>query len=235
MCIRDSIYFVLGLIVLLLMDLLITAAMKYLFKCDFEKLNNVDFSKLEGEDLKLTFQHKFYFTCFGLIVAYVFATTLFPAEWPVIAFLNKITQAGWFAFVLCLAMIVRWKNKPILDFCDVATTGVNWPIIMMCMAIIPIARALTADDTGVKTLLSDVLSPIFSGMPAPVFIASIMIVMLVLTNVGSNMATGIIMLTAVMPFIGNYNLSPSVIGMAIIFLANMGFILPGSSGMARCV
>lgn len=224
-------YFVLGLIVLLLMNLLITAAMKYIFKCDFEKLNNVDFSKLEGEDLKLTFQHKFYFACFGFIVAYVFTTTLFPAEWPVIAFLNKITQAGWFAFVLCLAMIVRWKDKPILDFCDVAT-GVNWPIIMMCMAIIPIARALTADDTGVKVLLSNVLSPIFSGMSAPVFMISIMIVMLILTNVGSNMATGIIMLTAVMPFLENYNLSPSVIGMAIIFLANMGFILPGSSGMA---
>ncbi len=226
-------YFVLGFIILGLMNLLITASMKYLFHCDFEKLNQVDFEKLKGDgELKLNFQHKFYFTCFGLIVAYVFATTLLPAEWPIIALLNKITQAGWFAFVLCLAMVVRWKEKPILDFPEVAASGLNWNILMMCAAIMPIASALTSDSTGVKALLSSLLAPIFSGMNPVVFLITTMVLMLFLTNVGSNMATGIIMLTAVMPFIQDYYFSPAIVGMCIIFIANMGFILPGSSGMA---
>lgn len=226
-------YFVLGFIILVIMDLLITGAMKFVFKCDFEKLNYVDFSKLKGDgELKLNFQHKFYFMCFGLIVAYVFTTTLLPADWPFIALLNRITQAGWFAFVLCLAMVIRWKGKPILDFPEVAATGLNWNILMMCAAIMPIARSLTSDDTGVKALLSNILSPVFSGMSPVVFLISLMVIMMVLTNVGSNMATGIIMVTVVIPFVQGYYFSPALVGMIIIFIANMGFILPGSSGMA---
>ncbi|MBS6955640.1 MAG: SLC13 family permease [Enterocloster asparagiformis] len=226
-------YFVLGFIILGIMLALITAAMKYVFKCDFDKLNNVDFALLKGEgEMKLNFQHKFYFLCFGLIVAYVFTTTLLPAQWPVIALLNKISQAGWFAFVLCLAMIVRWKNKPVLDFPEIAAAGLNWNILMMCAAIMPIARALTSDDTGMKTLLSNVLSPVLSGMSPVVFLISIMVIMMILTNVGSNMATGIVMVTVVIPFVQGYYFSPALVGMIIIFIANMGFILPGSSGMA---
>lgn len=226
-------YFILGFIILTIMLVLITASMKYLFKCDFEKLNQVDFSQLKGEgNLTLNFQHKFYFLCFGLIVAYVFATMLLPADWGLIALLGKISQAGWFAFVLCLAMIVKWKGKPILDFPEVAASGLNWNILMMCASIMPIARSLTSDDTGMKQLLSNILSPVLSGLNPFVFLISIMIIMMILTNVGSNMATGIILVTVVIPFVQGYYFSPALVGMIIIFIANMGFILPGSSGMA---
>ena len=226
-------YFIIGFAIETILNILYVLAMKHIFKCDFEPLNHVDIEKLEGEgELKLNFQHKLFFLCFGLIVAYVLVTIVLPKDWALVALLDKITQAGWFAFVLVLAMIVRWKGKPILDFPKIAAGGLNWSILMMCAAIIPVARALTSDDTGVKQLLTNILSPILTGMNPVIFLATVIIVMMVLTNVRSNMATGIVLMTVIIPFVGDYYFSPALVGMIIIFIATMGFILPGSSGMA---
>jgi Di- and tricarboxylate transporters len=226
-------YFILGFIIETLINILFVLSMKYVFKCDFDKLNEVDIKKLEGEgELKLNFLHKFFLLCFGMIVAYVFVTIICPPQWPFIALLNRITQSGWFAIVLCLAMIVRWKEEPALDFSKTASTGLSWNILMMCAAIIPVARALTSDATGMKEMLNNLLSPIFSGMNPVVFIITLIVMMMILTNVGSNMATGVVLMTVIIPFVGDYYFSPALIGMIIIFVATMGFILPGSSGMA---
>lgn len=225
-------YFIIGFTIVTLVNVLLVLSMKYIFKCDFDKISRVDVSTLERQDMKLNFQHKTLFFCFGLIVVYAFVTISLPADWPVIAFLNKISLGGWFALVLCFAMLVRWKGKPALNFVESAAEGINWNIIMMCAAMIPIAKAVTADGTGVSELLTNILSPVLEGMNPVVFIIAIIIIMMILTNIGSNMATGIVLMTVVIPFVKDYYFSPALIGMIIIFIATMGFILPGSSGMA---
>lgn len=225
-------YFIISFTIVTLVVLLLVLSMKYIFKCDFDKLANVDVSALENKDMKLNFRHKTLFTCFAMIVTYAFVTIICPADWPVIAFLNNISLGGWFAIVLCVSMIVRWEGKPILDFPSMAAQGINWNIIMMCAALIPIARAVTSDATGVKELLTNILSPVLAGMNPIVFIITIIVIMIILTNVGSNMATGIVLMTVIIPFVQDYYFSPALVGMMIIFIATMGFILPGSSGMA---
>ena len=226
-------YFIIGFLIETVVNLLWLLSMKFIFKCDFEKLNSIDTAKLEGEgEMKLNFQHKTLLFCFGLIVSYVLATVLLPADWAIVDLLNRITQAGWFALVLVVAMVIHYKNKPVLEFSKVASTGLSWNILLMCAAIIPVARALTSNGTGVTELLSSILSPLFSGMSPVVFLAAILIMQMFLTNVGSNMATGVVLMTVILPFVGNYYFSPSLVGMMIIFVATMGFILPGSSGMA---
>ena len=63
-------YFIIGFAIETILNILYVLAMKHIFKCDFEPLNHVDIEKLEGEgELKLNFQHKLLFLCFGLIVA----------------------------------------------------------------------------------------------------------------------------------------------------------------------
>lgn len=229
-------YFIIGFTIETLVTLVYVLAMKYIFKCDFDKLKDVDIEALERDtsvEMKLNVRHKTLFFCFLLVVLYVLVTIVLPADWPIIALLNRITQAGWFALVLVLAMVLRERSgEPILDFQKVASGGLNWSILMMCAAIIPAARAVTSEGTGVTELLSNVLSPILSGMHPVVFIATVLLVMMFLTNIGSNMATGVVLMTVIIPFVGDYYFSPALIGMIIIFVATMGFILPGSSGMA---
>lgn len=232
--INYAVYFGIGFIVLNLMILLTVLAMKYVLKCDFNKLADIDVEALKSEGLgKLNFRHKFYLGCFGLVVAFVLLTTFLPADLPFIAFLNTITQTGWFIIVLVLACVVRRKGAPILDFFEVAKNGgANWNILMMCASVIPVAKAVTSDNTGVTELINNLLAPIFSGMGPILFLITVMVAMLFLTNVGSNMATSIVVVTVVLPFVDRYYFSPALVGMAILLIANMGFIFPGSSGMA---
>ena len=229
-------YFILGFIALTLMAALMVLTMKYVFKCDFDKLKKIDVSMLESaENSHLTKQHKGYLLCFALIIFYIIGTTLFPETSAIRVFLTKVTQGGWFTIIFCLAMIVRLDGRPLLDFPKVVKEGANWNILLMCAAVIPAARALTSDATGIKTVLSGVLSPMLSSISPVAFIAVVIIVMLILTNLGSNMATALIMLTIVVPIAEQLSFNPMIIAMAIVLTANMGFILPGSSGMASYI
>lgn len=229
-------YFFLGLIALTLMSALIVLAMKYIFKCDFDKLRTIDVTTLKNEEMsKLTKQHKGYILCFVLIVFYIVGTTMIPTGNVIRTFLDSVTQVGWFTIVFCLAIIVRLDSKPLMDFPKVVKNGADWNILLMCAAVIPAARALTSDGTGIKDVMTNILAPILGSMSPVMFVAVVIIVMLILTNLGSNMATGLVMLTIVVPIAEQMSFNPMVIAMAIILVANMGFILPGSSGMASYI
>lgn len=229
-------YFCVGFVALTLMSGLIVLAMKYIFKCDFEKLKKIDVTTLKSsEHGGLTKQHKGYLICFALIVFYIVGTTVFPEGSAIRQFLVNVTQGGWFTIVFCMAIFVRLDGKPLLDFPEVVKTGANWNILLMCAAVIPAARALTSDVTGIKSVMTSFLTPIFGAMGPVTFIAFVIVVMLILTNLGSNMATALVMLTITLPFAEQYSFSPLLIAMAIILVANMGFILPGSSGMASYI
>lgn len=105
----------------------------------------------------------------------------------------------------------------------------------MCAAVIPAARAVTSDGTGISELLTSAIAPILSAMSPVLFIAVVIVVMLILTNLGSNMATALVMLTIVIPITEQLSINSMVVAMAIVLTANMGFILPGSSGMAAYI
>ena len=236
MAFNHVLYFALGFVALTLMAALMVLAMKYVFRCDFDKLKTMDVSTLRsGEGRRLTKQHKGYLLCFALIVCYIIGTALFPADHPICVFLNNVTQGGWFTIIFCLAMVVRLDGRPLLDFPKVVKEGANWNILMMCAAVIPTARALTSDGTGIKELLTSAIAPVLSAMSPTVFLAVVIVVMLILTNLGSNMATALVMLTIVVPITQQLSISPMVVAMAIVLTANMGFILPGSSGMAAYI
>lgn len=229
-------YFLLGFVALTLMSALMVLTMKYVFKCDFEKLKRIDVSTLQNSEAShLTRQHKGYLICFALLVFYIVGTTVIPEGNVLREFLTSVTQGGWFTIIFCLTIIIRLDGKPILDFPKVVKEGANWNILLMCAAVIPAARALTSSGTGVKEVMTAALAPTLGSMSPTVFIAVVIVVMLILTNLGSNMATAMVMLTIVVPIAEQYSFNPMVIAMPLVLTANMGFILPGSSGMASYI
>ena len=107
------------------------------------------------------------------------------------------------------------------------------PVLVLVFAVtIPLATALTNESTGVLPWLTGIFSPIFEGR-SPVFILVFtIIVMLILTNVGSNIAFGGAMIPVVSPFVIASGMNPVVAGAALIWMANMGLVLPGASAPA---
>ena len=122
-------------------------------------------------------------------------------------------------------------GKPCIVFSDIkhSDEAVSWPVILMCAVTIPVASALTNEATGVLPWLTSLVTPIFEGR-SPLFIVIFtIIVMLFLTNVGSNIAFGSAMIPVISPFVIASGMNPVIAGAALIWIANMGLVLPGAS------
>ena len=157
---------------------------------------------------------------------------------PLSDFLNNtLTTGGLYCVCSAILMVLpsgEGDGQAAIHFNDIkhSDSAVSWPVILMCAVTIPLATALTNEATGVLPWLTGIFTPIFEGR-GPVFILIFtIVVMLILTNVGSNIAFGGAMIPVVSPFVIASGMNPVVAGAALIWTANMGLILPGASAPA---
>ena len=102
----------------------------------------------------------------------------------------------------------------------------------MCAVTLPISSAVTSDATGIVPFLSNLFAPLLGGHGA-IFILIVTIVLaLILTNVGSNIAFGSALIPIIAPFILATGANPLCAGVAIIYIVNIGMVLPGASAPA---
>ena len=83
--------------------------------------------------------------------------------------------------------------SPAIVFDDIKHTNeavVSWPVIFMCAVTIPVASALTNEVTGILPWLTGLVIPIFAGRSPMFIVIFTVIVMMFLTNIGSNIAFG---------------------------------------------
>lgn len=226
-------FMIIGFCIGTLLSLLVALSIKFVFRCNLEPLKDFDVSAIAAEGVgRMNRRQKCYLGGFLVIVLYVLVTTLLPAGWPLVSWLNSITQPGFFGVIVAVLAMVRDKDGPILPFKELASTGIHWAIVFVCSAAIPIASALTSSETGVLDLFSSLLSPVFSDMPLLPFLSIVVAAVVILTNIGSNIGVAMMIIPIIMPFVLKMDINPSIFGIAVIFLSNLGFVLPGSSANA---
>lgn len=228
-----GVYIFCAVVVGLVFIVLYVLAMKYVFKADFSKLQNVNVEFLESKSQqKLGDRQRIFMISFLLVVLYILAITLLPADWAVIKFISPISSTGIFAFAVGILCLVKKEGEPLLNFQKISSKYVEWRTILVCMAALPIASALMTDDTGIKVFFSNILQPVFAGKSAFFLIACVCVTITVLTNVGSNIGMGLLLIPIVAPFVTQLGVKTDVAGIAIVYLANLAYILPGASAIA---
>ena len=205
-----------------------------LFKVDFSTMEAFDVEKLGEESKHLRPRTKRILVVYLIIMLLAIFSGTFLNN-PLSDFLNNtLTAGGLYCVCSALLMVIpsgEGDGQAAIHFNDIkhSDSAVSWPVILMCAVTIPLATALTNESTGVLPWLTGIFSPIFEGR-SPVFILVFtIIVMLILTNVGSNIAFGGAMIPVVSPFVIASGMNPVVAGAALIWMANMGLVLPGAS------
>lgn len=203
-----------------------------LFKVDFSMMEAFDVEKLGEESKHLRPR------CQRILIVYLITVFLaiFAGTFKgnaLSSFINgSLSVAGLFCLCTAILMILpsgEGDGKAAIVFNDIKNTdaAVSWPVIWMIAVTIPLATAVTSEGTGISAWLQELFTPVFGGR-SPVFLMILTIVLMVfLTNVGSNIALGNLMIAVISPFIVSSGANPMFFGCALIYACNIGIFLPG--------
>ncbi|MCC8358115.1 MAG: hypothetical protein LJU34_09890 [Oscillospiraceae bacterium] len=204
---------------------------KFVFRIDVSNLSEIDDSVVNKDALVLNIRQKI---VIGIVVAMI-VVLLVPSVLPACALktmLNDLSLLGIASIVVLLFCLIRVDGKPIIRIQEAASKGVIWPMVMMVALIAPMGSALTSDDAGIVTLISNVLTPLVSGRPAWVFVAIMVLVSVILTNLAQNLIIMSLMIPIVVAMADTVNINIYAVVILLAIGTHYAVCLPSASPSA---
>ena len=210
-------------------------ATKAIFKVDYSIMERFDVEKLGDESKHLRPRSKRIILVYlATVIVVILGNTLIGTGLS--DFINNtMTVAGMYCLCTALLLIVpsgEGDGQGCIVFNDVKNTAISWPVILMCAVTLPVASALTNEATGIVPWLTGLFTPVFEGHGGIFILIFTIILSMFLTNVGSNIAFGAAMIPIIAPFVMKSGMSPQFAGAAMIYVINVGMVLPGASAPA---
>ena len=230
--IGDGVYFTIFFCIGLLFMLICLAVGKFVFRPDTEPFKKFDVTKLNADPLPpMTRRQKVLAAAFVLYALAMLVPSFFPTA-PVLSFLykNSIGLAMVFVSITSLLCI---DGKPVLPLVASLKKRVDWGTVFLVAAAIEIGSVLTSEKTGIGAALSQVLSPIFSGMDFIVFAIVMMIVLMVLTNVCNSLVIALITQPVILVFAQSTGMDVApIVALGIYFVFSCAMFTPAASPFA---
>lgn len=167
----------------------------------------------------------------ALIILLLFPSLL-PKEWLLARFLNGIGATGVVFLLIGIMCCIRFAGKPLLDFRTMAQAGIQWDVVILTATVVPLISLITADSTGIKPFLSQMLQPVFAGKPSILFIALVILFSIILTNLCNNAVTGVLFVAITYGFAADNGMNTTVLAMLIVFCVHLAVLTPAGSPMA---
>lgn len=225
-----AVYMLFGVVLNVVLDILYVVVMKVLLRCDFSRLGTLKQGAVQVSEHKFTKQGKFMMALFLVLIVGAVLPTLFP-NFVVSTFINKDLSVGlWFTLCLVAAFVIPVEGKPVIAPADSFKNGIIWPLILNAGVMLYFSSIIGSEDAGIKAALTSTFSGIFDGMPGIALLLVACLLTVIITGFFSNMATGVIFMSATIPLAGLFGLSPLALGVCIMWASMPGYITPGGTG-----
>lgn len=206
--------------------------MRFVFKADISKLADINADYFDATPLPpMNGLQKFLLISIPAFITALFLPSVLPETWAITVALNKLGIPGIAFIMFVIFCIVHYDGKPIVNMKYLAGEKIAWDLPVLLACVMAVSSALTADVTGVKPFLSNVLNPIFGGMSPFVLYVVIMVVCVVLTNIANNGVIALLLLS--ITFITISGMEPigniGVFVTMLAFMSQVAFLIPGSS------
>lgn len=163
---------------------------RFVLKPDMSKITNLNFDALEATVPPMEKHEKVILSIFfGVVVMWVvpgFLKNIFP-------YVNKFFAVQGTAFpplvgasLLCLLTL---DDKPLLDFKEAMSKGVDWSSVIMAACTLAIGSAMTNKEIGITAWISSAIGPSLNGVSNMLLVFILVAWASVMTNVTSNMVT----------------------------------------------
>lgn len=188
----------------------------------FEELRHVS---VNGEQKIAAF-----FLC--LFMFAMFAPSILPKEFFVAKFFNTIGITGSLVFVLVLMAMLKVNGKVSFNFADCAKDGMNWEMIVMFAATMPVSAAMSNEDIGVIKFLVELLEPIFNNFNGLGFCVVFLIIGGLLTQVAHNLVLAALLTPVLYQFCIQLGGDPIAMSVLFSFSIATAVATPGGSATA---
>ena len=178
--------------------------------------------------------------CIGAIFLIIFIFAMFA---PSVGFLKATWIGSLFAqmgatgslfFLLAVLAFVRVDGKSALDF-QACAAGINWDVIIMFVATMPVASALESEQAGVMNWITELLTPVFQGMGPMTFTIVFCLLAGILTQFCHNVVLAVVMTPIAYNFAVLTGANPFIVIVIMAFSLGIAVATPGGSAMGALI
>ena len=205
-------------------------ALKFIIKPDVSKLQNVTAEQVAAALPlpEMDRAQKMLLISLPLFIVLMLAPSFLGKYIPFLQFFNVIGSTGLAMVFLVFFMIVKHEGKPVINYNFISSKAFNWGTIFMVAAAVYGANTLSAESTGVKLLIVDLLNPILGGCSEMVFVTLMLACALILTSFANNAGIGLILLPVAAAFTEQMGIPFLPVGMGVGMMVFCSMLTPAA-------
>ena len=203
--------------------LVYVALVKFVFRLDVTPLKDY---RMQQSDAKMTHELKQALILLLLFAVMLLAPSFIPKGSELATFYNNFGSAGVAILFFIIACLIYHKDKPVMNFAQLATESVPWNMLMMVAVILAIGGCLINDKTGIAPFLSTTVVPMLTSVPSSLFLLIVIAVVVVLTNFLINMVVVAMFLPVIIPICAGMGLSPELVAFGIMLASTNAILTP---------
>ena len=201
-------------------------ASKYIFRIDLNKLKNY---KADVELPELTKKQKTGLVLFIALFVLLMLPCILPKGTLLYGLIMKLDTVGICFLITMLACFVRVDGKPFVTFGDLVTVNVKWEVILMFGTALTLASVVNSDASGIILWIKELLGPMLTNLSPLAYVAVLMLVAMVLTNLINNVVVSAILMPISWTFSTALGVNPIAIAALFTAFVDYAIILPSSS------
>lgn len=190
----------------------------------------IDDNIIHNRGNKLNREQKIVFITLICVVALLIVPNFLPAS-EIKTFLLNFGTVGAMCLGAVVLMVITVNGQSINDIGESMKTALPWSTYFMLAAALAISNGITAEGTGVVELLSNVFGPVLGGKSMFVFMAILIVIGVVLTNIMNNIVTYTLLIPLSLPFAATCGVPEQLIVALLAIILCQGVVMPSGSVM----
>lgn len=224
-----------GLAIVLVSSFLYWLVGKYVLKIDTVALKAATEELAERKMEKMSREQKLAIVSLIFFALVAAMPSILPTG-PAKAFFNSFGIMGAAALIVTIQCFRKAPNgESLYTFPTLVQKGINWDIIIMFAATMPISSALESSDTGIIATVVAFLMPILSNLSPIIFILACCAIFWVTTQFAHNLILVIVFLPTLASIGLQFGINPYLFALLFCMTTNCAFMTPGSSAQAAMI
>lgn len=216
--------------VMLLMILGYVGVMRFVLRIDVKPLQSM--ANVSGKNqLTLNRSQKCGLLFLLLAILLLLAPSLLPTAWPIVQLLNTLGLFGTGCLVIVCMLIVHVDGQPLMNFDKMVARGLPWGAIFLMGLVLPLSNIITSEQTGINQLFANLLEPL-TAFPHYLFVAVLLLIAALLTNVANNISIALIILPILCSFSATQGLNASALVVLLIIATHLAILTPAACPFA---